>query len=114
MRLDELLRKRRENVTQDQYQRLRLQEVFVIEYSDTGWNFGELEQLSEAQARRLLKRYQKARKYESENKTASPIREIIVNLAAETEEPEWPEELQGYHTPYLFEAFLRQKFGIEN
>ncbi|MFH5884083.1 hypothetical protein ACG2F4_07210 [Halalkalibaculum sp. DA3122] len=115
MRLDKLIKKLSSEVTEEQYNRIKNHQIFTIEYSDEeGWDFGELDQLSEPQAKRLLQVFERVKQYEKENHIEPQIHSVIVNLAAENREPEWPEELQGDDTPYLFEAFLRQKFGIKN
>jgi|GEM_PF-2105785 len=112
MRLDEFLAKRKNEVTEAQYERLKNQQVFIIEYSDeSGWNFDELDQLEEGQARRLVRGYHKARKYEAKNMIPPPIQEVIVNIS-EKMDPEWPEELQDYDTLNISSAYLQHKFNI--
>jgi hypothetical protein len=112
MRIDELLNERRENITESQYQRLKVDKIFTIEFTGNDWNFKGLDKLTEPQARRLLRRYQKARKYEEDNNVQPPIREVIVNLSTEPEIPEQPENLKGYDTPHIFAAYLQHKFNI--
>jgi hypothetical protein len=113
MRLDELLSKRKNKITPEQYEQLKTQKVFLFNYDHREvWDFGELEDLTEPQARALLNRFWRALKYEKENNVKHPIREIFVIHDGHTD-PEWPELLQGLQTEYLFEAFLMNKFDIQ-
>lgn len=113
MRLDELLAKRKNEISKEQYNRLKNQRVFIFNYDhEEVWDFGELEDFTEAQARALLRRFWKALQYEKENNVDPPIREIFVVHDGYTE-PKWPELLKGMQTEYLFEAFLMQKFDFE-
>ncbi|WP_020404319.1 hypothetical protein [Gracilimonas tropica] len=111
MRIDELLSQTNE-ITPEKYSTLKAQKVFLIEYREqSGWDFSDLETLTEAQARRYLDLFHRLQAFENENNIRKPIREVIIS---HNQEPAWPKELQRYKTPFIFEAYLMHKFNLQS
>ena len=100
-------------MTPEKYSSLKAQKVFSVEYHKAiGWDFSELDELTENQAKRFLELLYQLQKFEDDNNIRKPVREVV--FLHNKGNPEWPEELRGYDTEFLFEAYLRNKFNLEN